>query len=98
MTLATVKQAEMRQNIPVKNNIGLKWCYIPSVCDDSPIFSDVWYVRVKHKFDFRVCAHAHVCFLQPEHYKLPPVERTDDQLIYNAQLLNDDYYTQMNSM
>jgi hypothetical protein len=42
--------------------------------------------------------------LQPEHYKLPPVERTDGlsmcvtggQLIYNAQL-NDDYYTQMNS-
>jgi len=43
--------------------------------------------------------------LQPEHYKWPRVERSDSlsksitggQLIYNAQLVNDDYYTQMNS-
>jgi hypothetical protein len=43
-----------------------------------------------------------VCLLQPEHYKWPPVERCDclsmsvtgGQLIYNAQLVNDDYYTQ----
>jgi hypothetical protein len=41
----------------------------------------------------------------PEHYKWLPVERSDrltmsvtgGQLIYNAQLVNYDYYTQMNS-
>lgn len=62
-------------------------------------------LRVKHKFDFRVCVCMCVCVLQPEHYKWPPVERsdslsmsvTDGHLIYNAQLVNNDYYTQMNS-
>ena len=45
------------------------------------------------------------CVLQPDCYKWPPVDRSDSlsmsvtggQLIYNAQLVNDDYYTQTNS-
>lgn len=45
------------------------------------------------------------CVLQPDHYKWPPVDRSDSlsmsatsgQLIYNVQLVNDDYYTQTNS-
>jgi hypothetical protein len=54
-------------------------------------------VRVKHKFDFRVCMCMCVCvlLLQPEHYNWPPVERSDGlsmsvtggQFIYNAQLV-----------
>jgi hypothetical protein len=46
-----------------------------------------------------VCVCVFVCLLQPELYKWPPVERSDSlsmsvtggQLIYNAQLVNDDY-------
>jgi len=70
--------------------------FFPVVC---------YVVRVKHKFDFRVCVCVCVFLLQPEHYKWPPVKRSDrlsmsvtgGQLIYDAQLVNDDYYTQMNS-